>query len=527
MGRTEPTVVKPPAAFRRDARAKRARATVNKVIPGLLSAHPRAQRGIERSELIVDPPPLGEGGHGKAAEANGAANGVDIAEARHGRRKRVDSGEEARHANEGNAHNIQLSEKSRLSNVSGPRISLCVADTLTAAHSLLDQGPPSPSRPHKRHARKGSSGADGQDAKAKVGILNMASPLSPGGGFLNGASSQEESLCMRTTLLPALRDEFYRLPELGVVYTPDVLVFRPTIPRSRSQVSAAGAETAGEDVLPKNHRWFVDVVSAAMLRLPEIKDGDGDGVGDGGGSSGYASPADRELVVRKMCAALRVFADKGCTRVVLGAWGCGAYRNPVSEIAGAWRRVLGAGAGAAADLDHQHHHHADGKGGAVSASAPDGGGRKGRASGKEKKSAKKKERETWGAFFEDVVFAIDDRRLATAFAAAFGASLFASLPGDGEHGHGHEHGSSSSMAGEEDEDPGEAARVSELREKIAQLEMQVEQARSPHLRTGLEIVLAGLRKQLPPGGDGEASLDPGQEGPGEPDDNSDELDKDD
>ncbi|KAJ3570110.1 hypothetical protein NPX13_g5840 [Xylaria arbuscula] len=74
MGRTEPTVVKPPAAFRRDARAKRARTVINKVIPALLSAHPRARRGIERSELIVDPPRLSQV---KAGQQQGDKNGED------------------------------------------------------------------------------------------------------------------------------------------------------------------------------------------------------------------------------------------------------------------------------------------------------------------------------------------------------------------------------------------------------------------------------------------------------------------
>lgn len=134
--------------------------------------------------------------------------------------------------------------------------------------------------------------------------------------MLTGATSQEEWLCSRTTLYPSLREEFYRLPEVGGIYTPDVLVFR--------RWDAAATE------LPKKDWFFVDVVSAAMLRFPDLTE-DGEG---------YAEQKDRELVLGKMRGVLRMVRARGVEKVVLGAWGCGAYGNPVDEIAGAWRRVL-------------------------------------------------------------------------------------------------------------------------------------------------------------------------------------------
>ncbi len=100
----------------------------------------------------------------------------------------------------------------------------------------------------------------------------MASPLRPGGGVLNGATSQEESLCARSTLLPSLREECYRLPEIGGICSPDVLVFR--------------VPGAGEDKeLPKAERFYVDVVSSAMIRFPETteKNSQGDVDGDESG----------------------------------------------------------------------------------------------------------------------------------------------------------------------------------------------------------------------------------------------------
>ena len=55
MGRDAPSVGQPPAAFRKNARSKKAKATLNKVIPSLLTAHPRSKRGIDATELIVQP----------------------------------------------------------------------------------------------------------------------------------------------------------------------------------------------------------------------------------------------------------------------------------------------------------------------------------------------------------------------------------------------------------------------------------------------------------------------------------------
>lgn len=153
----------------------------------------------------------------------------------------------------------------------------------------------------------------------------MASPLRPGGGILTGATSQEEFLCARTTLYPSLSETHYRLPDLGGIYTPDVLVARSSSPRA--------------EMLPARDRFFVDVLSAAMLRLPDIEESDGE--------AAYAEDKDREAVRNKMRAVMRIFRAKGVDRVVLGAWGCGAYGNPVEEVARAWKTVLCGGGRAA------------------------------------------------------------------------------------------------------------------------------------------------------------------------------------
>lgn len=175
------------------------------------------------------------------------------------------------------------------------------------------------------------AGASGKAEKPKnVCILSMASPLRPGGGFLDGATSQEEFLCMRTTLYPSLWDDFYRLPEIGGIVTSDVLVHRDSTPQAID--------------LPKRERFFVDVISSAMLRFPETNSSKRIGAEEGteGACSCGVSycDRDRELVTLKMRAVMRMAQAQGAEKLVLGAWGCGAYGNPVKEVAKIWKRVL-------------------------------------------------------------------------------------------------------------------------------------------------------------------------------------------
>ncbi|KZL71453.1 TIGR02452 family protein [Colletotrichum tofieldiae] len=393
MGRTQPSVGQPPAAFRKAARAKKAKVTLNQLIPSLLPTHPRARRGVDTAELIIEPKPMTK----QLVSSNRVAGDSSYKD-------------------------------------SFPRIRLQVADTLTAAHSLVVEKSV-PDRP-----------LDLSNKETRVAILNMASPLTPGGGFINGASSQEESLCMRTTLLPSLKDEYYRLPELGAVYTPDVLVFR---------------DEDSSEVQEKKDRWFVDCISAAMLRNPET---DRD---ETSGFSYYVHEKDRQLILEKMKVVLRVCQMKGIKKIVLGAWGCGAYGNPVAEVAKAWRKAL--------------------------------------IPRNDSKGKKKSNKETW-AGIEDVVFAIKDPGMADAFEEAFGKGIERDELDE------------VSDAEENELDVGETNRV-ELQARISELKQRIEATSNLQLKKGLDLILAGLISQLPPGAEEDSS---GNEEDGEEVDDEDE-----
>ncbi|KAF4539977.1 uncharacterized protein LTHEOB_9789 [Lasiodiplodia theobromae] len=402
MGRTEPTVVTAPNAFRREARAKHARSTMNLTLPALLKANPRARRGVDAAELIVEPPPTGPS-HLDASKPDAKSKPKSKPRGKGKVRTRDEDSDDHAGVKIG-ANKVtaaQLPEKPPI------QLHLQVADTLEAA------------------ARLSSTGSNKQ---AKVAVLNMASPLRPGGGVLNGATSQEEWLCLRTTLYPSLRDEFYRLPEVGAIYTPDVLVFR------RSDDEATD--------LDKKDRFFIDVVSAGMLRFPDVE-------GEEGEEKKYNNGKDRDLVMQKMRAVMRILRMKGADKVVLGAWGCGAYGNPVGEVARAWKKVLLG---------------TESKKKAKSGSNNSTGG------------------EGWDGL--EVVFAIKDGRMARQFAGFFGPGLSYEEP--------LEDARQDSIV----EDDGTRAAIEEMSAKIVELETQMTQARIPDLKTRLGTVLEGLKREL-------------------------------
>ncbi|KAJ7716556.1 hypothetical protein B0H16DRAFT_1741217 [Mycena metata] len=177
-----------------------------------------------------------------------------------------------------------------------PKISVVEGDTLEVAYPMCTDG------------------------SGSVAVLSMASELRPGGGFLSGANSQEESLCMRTTLYASLQEGFYRLPELGCVYTEDVCVFRGTY---------GNAATPSTNVNPTSEWWFVDVISCAAVRGPDVDE-----------HGHYTDAAQRDLMREKIKCIFRAAVGKGCRRLVLGAFGCGAFGNPPTEVAQLFRRVL-------------------------------------------------------------------------------------------------------------------------------------------------------------------------------------------
>ena len=147
--------------------------------------------------------------------------------------------------------------------------------------------------------------------QAKVGLLNMASDRCPGGGVKKGSRSQEEDVCRRTSLYPTLVQQRYPLAHDEVIFTPNVKVVKAAdYSRLSHCINIAG------------------VVSVAAIRLPHLD------------NKGEYMSADLALMKNKVRMVLETFEYHGMTHLVLGAWGCGAFRNPPWQVAEIFKDIL-------------------------------------------------------------------------------------------------------------------------------------------------------------------------------------------
>jgi uncharacterized protein (TIGR02452 family) len=156
---------------------------------------------------------------------------------------------------------------------------------------------------------------------ANPAALVFASARNPGGGFLNGAQAQEESLA-RSSALYAYQlkaADFYAHHRADgdltysdrVIYSPDVPVFR---------------DDRG-DLLPEPYP--VSFLTAAAPNRGAVERNQPE--------RAQRIPA---ILHRRAARVLQVAAAHGHTRLVLGAWGCGVFANDPYVVSQAFRAAI-------------------------------------------------------------------------------------------------------------------------------------------------------------------------------------------
>lgn len=155
----------------------------------------------------------------------------------------------------------------------------------------------------------------------KVLVLNFANPVHPGGGVRRGAKAQEEDLCRKSSLLLSLEsaaaEEYYTYNEsLHTYMGSDAIIMSPAVEIIRDSEGELLDETV--------------VVSVMTCAAPMIRNG----------LEGMTQEEYEQMFYNRIVATLKVAAHYGYRYLVLGAWGCGAFRNDAEVVSRLYYKAL-------------------------------------------------------------------------------------------------------------------------------------------------------------------------------------------
>lgn len=172
---------------------------------------------------------------------------------------------------------------------------------------------------------------------ARIAVHNFASATNPGGGVEHGAGAQEECLCRCSTLFPVLKTDalfaqYYAVHRAqhdtrytdACIWSPDIIICK--------------TDTDHPQPMPQADWCKVDVLTCAA---PNLREKPYNQMNPGKGQAVHVSP--EELLALHQSRArfmLRVLAAQGDDVVVLGAFGCGAFRNDPSVVAACYKEML-------------------------------------------------------------------------------------------------------------------------------------------------------------------------------------------
>lgn len=166
----------------------------------------------------------------------------------------------------------------------------------------------------------------------KICVLNFASATNPGGGVTRGSGAQEECLCRCSTLYANLNvdrfmKEFYishrkaknYLYNDDCIYTPDVTVFK--------------TDSARPQIMKEEDWYHVNIITCAAPNLRAY-------FGNYEGKVTIDKKEIKELHLKRGRRILDVVKANGNEVVILGAFGCGAFRNSPEIVAEAYSELM-------------------------------------------------------------------------------------------------------------------------------------------------------------------------------------------
>ena len=154
--------------------------------------------------------------------------------------------------------------------------------------------------------------------EGKIGILNFASYKNPGGGYINGAMAQEEALCHCSNLYQVLSSdnlkEFYEynkknlnkgLYDSRIIYSPDIIFYNNSNTKKCNVITCASPNKK----VASEYQHLPDYVVNYIMK-------------------------DRILSI------LKVAKENNIEILILGAFGCGVFKNDITSTAKIFKECL-------------------------------------------------------------------------------------------------------------------------------------------------------------------------------------------
>jgi len=144
--------------------------------------------------------------------------------------------------------------------------------------------------------------------------LNFANGIHPCGGFLSGSRAQEEYLCRSSGLFAALQDDrmYKEHRKRSLPDSTDWAILSTGVPVIRS-----------DDGSLLDEPWLVDVITSAAPYAPKV-----------------GLEESSRLLKKRIYRILEIARAYRYSALVLGAWGCGAFKNDPRETALSFREAL-------------------------------------------------------------------------------------------------------------------------------------------------------------------------------------------
>eukprot|EP00957_Ditylum_brightwellii_P128023 9764160-Ditylum_brightwellii.AAC.1 len=176
-----------------------------------------------------------------------------------------------------------------------------------------------------------------------IGILNSASGKIPGGGFCSGTVSQEDCLCRASLLYPCIaqfkkaEDHFYQInnnDQYKYRNASKCAVFSPRVPVIRED------NVQGRLLDNYYECSFVSIPSTDAFNVIKDLSSQSEHQENTHAHTRLKWQKIERDISDRIFRALSIFAEQGCTDLILTAFGCGAHGNDPYMVASIFKQLI-------------------------------------------------------------------------------------------------------------------------------------------------------------------------------------------